>query len=57
LGISFDVTEEKSIVPPSTLNLYALTLSYAWLQTNSFSEYIGSLAITLPADILYQKAP
>jgi hypothetical protein len=55
---SFDVTEEKkSVVPPSTLNLYALTVSHAWLQNNSFSEYKGSLAITLPANIPYQKSP
>jgi hypothetical protein len=55
---SFDVTEEKkSIIPPSTLNLYALTISHSWLSTDLFSEYKGSLAITLPANIPYQKAP
>lgn len=54
---SFDMKEEKkNVVPPSTLNLYALTISHGWLSTGTFSEYHGSLAITLPAYIPYRKA-
>jgi len=33
---SFDMKEEKNIVPPSTLNLYALTISHGWMQTGNF---------------------
>lgn len=55
---SFDMKEEKkNVVPPSTLSLYALTISHGWLKTGIFSEYHGSLAITLPAYIPYKKAP
>jgi hypothetical protein len=54
---SFDVTEmKKSIVPPSTLNLYSLTLSHGWIATGTFYEYHGGLAITLPPHIPYMRA-
>ena len=46
---SFDMTEEKkNVVSPSTLNLYALTISHEWLSNGQFYEYRGDLAITLP---------
>jgi len=29
---SFDMKEKKSVTPPSTLNLYAFTISHGWLK-------------------------
>jgi len=55
---SFDMKEEKKrIIPPSTLNLYALTINHEWLSDITFYEHYGNLAITLPETIPYQKAP
>ncbi|MEM2634020.1 MAG: matrixin family metalloprotease, partial [Nitrososphaerales archaeon] len=53
---SFDMSEERvNIVSPSTLNLYSLAISYSWLKTEKFSQYHGSLSITLPEYIPYQR--
>ncbi|MCS7116147.1 MAG: matrixin family metalloprotease [Nitrososphaerota archaeon] len=55
---SFNMEEEKrSVVSPSTLNLYSLTINYGWLETGKFSQYRGTLSITLPEHIPYQRAP
>ncbi|MBI2184333.1 MAG: matrixin family metalloprotease [Thaumarchaeota archaeon] len=46
---AFDAsTENRLVVLPSTLNLYALALTYGWLSSGVFSEYRGRLSVTLP---------
>lgn len=58
LGVKgLSITGIANLVPPSTLNLYALTISHGWLSTGTFSEHNGNLTLTLPAYIPYKKAP